>query len=272
MLHTLPIADINAAALPRDRTGLNPEALAELQSSIAANGLRMPIEVFKTETGYALISGLRRLTAVANLCALRDSPAEITAFIRSPATLVAALTAMVQENDIRHNPSPWERAKIITTLRDSGDFDTLDAATLALYPHASRAKRQRLRACALVIEALDGVLATPEHLSERQMLRLAAACRADFTDVILTALQEQRATTFESQWQTLLPVLAEAEASLADPTPYRPGRPRRVLRPVSGVVIRREMTPTGWVLRFTGPQATGMLMETVMDEVERLFG
>lgn len=272
MLTTLPIDRIDANALPRDRSGLEHEALAELQSSIAANGLRMPIEVFETETGYALISGLRRLTAVTNLCALRGTTAEIAAFIRTPATLAEALAAMVEENDIRQNPSPWERGRIITTLRDSGDFETLDAATRALYPHANAAKRQRLRSAALVVEELDGLLKTPEHLSERQILRLAAALRADFTALIVTTLQETRADSIEGQWQALLPVMVEAERSQDDPTPHRPGRPRRILRPAPGVVVRREMTPDGWVLRFTGPDATGMRMDFVMDEVERLFG
>ncbi|MGB3277587.1 MAG: ParB/RepB/Spo0J family partition protein [Pseudorhodobacter sp.] len=272
MIHNLPLSEIDATALPRDRTGLDPEALTELQASIAANGLRQPIEVFKTDTGYGLISGLRRLTAVTNLCALRGTDPVIAAFIRSPATLAEALVAMVEENDIRQNPSAWERAAIITTLRDSGDFDTLDAATRALYPHANAAKRQRLRSAAMVVEELDGLLATPEHLSERQILRLSASIRADFTTLIVTALQESSATTLESQWQTLLPVLQEAETALSNPTPHRPGRPRRVLRPAPGVVVRREMTREGWVLRFTGPEATGMLMDLVMDEVERLFG
>ena len=271
MLQTLPIAEIDATALPRDRTHLNPESLAELQASIATNGLRMPIEVFRTETGYALISGLCRLTAVTKLCELRGTTPEIAAFIRTPATLTEALIAMVEENDIRKNPSPWEAACIITTLRDTGAFDTLDAATRALYPHANAAKRQRLRSAALVVEELDGLLATPEHLSERQILRLAASLRADFIPLIVATLQETRADTIEAQWQALLPVMMEAEHPQS-PHPYRPNRPRRVLHPAPGVVVRREMTSDGWVLRFTGPDATGMRMDFVMDEVERLFG
>lgn len=271
MIQNLPLSEIDATALPRDRAGLDPEALAELQASIAANGLRQPIEVFKTDTGYGLISGLRRLTAVTQLCALRGTDPVIAAFIRSPATLAEALVAMVEENDIRQNPSAWERAAIITTLRDSGDFDTLDAATRALYPHANAAKRQRLRSAAMVVEELDGLLATPEHLSERQILRLSAALRADFTPLIVATLQESSANTIESQWQALLPVMIEAEQPQS-PHPSRPNRPRRVLHPAPGVVVRREMTSDGWVLRFTGPDASGMRMDYVMDEVERLFG
>ena len=38
----------------------------------------------------------------------------------------------------------------------------------------------------------------------------------------------------------------------------------------AGLTVRRELAAEGWVLRFTGPEATGMLMETVLDEVERM--
>ncbi|SEM92680.1 chromosome partitioning protein, ParB family [Pseudorhodobacter antarcticus] len=280
MLHRLLIDQIDTNALPRDRTHLDAAALNELQTSIAQNGLRMPIEVFAT-TGprpYALISGLRRLTAVTNIAQLRGQPAEIDAFIRTPKTLAEALTAMVEENDIRQNLSPWERAHIITTLRDNGEFETLDAATQALYPHADKSRRQRLRACALVVEDLDGLLTTPEAWSERQLLRLAAALRADFTPLIIATLQANTGKSPAAQWHALQPIfleLAQPETNQSTPqpdTPQPPGRPRRTLAPRQGLLIRRERTPTGWLLRFTGPEATGMLMEDVMDEVERRFG
>jgi ParB family chromosome partitioning protein len=32
------------------------------------------------------------------------------------------------------------------------------------------------------------------------------------------------------------------------------------------------MTPDGWTLRFTGPQAKDALIERVMDEIEQIFG
>ena len=65
----LPLADIDASAIPRDRTALDPAALALLQRSILAEGLRQPVEVFPLEGAipYALISGLRRLTVFRTL-------------------------------------------------------------------------------------------------------------------------------------------------------------------------------------------------------------
>lgn len=68
-IHHLPIARIDAFALLRDRTALDPAALPLLQHSIATEGLRTPIEVWALSTPrngntHGLISGLRRFTAV----------------------------------------------------------------------------------------------------------------------------------------------------------------------------------------------------------------
>jgi len=40
-----------------------------------------------------------------------------------------------------------------------------------------------------------------------------------------------------------------------------------------GLTITREPTPTGWLLRFTGPQAKSPgLVDDVLDKVEEWFG
>jgi hypothetical protein len=49
-------------------------------------------------------------------------------------------------------------------------------------------------------------------------------------------------------------------------------RPRRLLRLHQSLTITREPTPTGWLLRFTGPQARSGLVDDVMDKVEEWFG
>lgn len=269
----IPLAAIDESALPRDRGALDPEALAELRHSIARDGLRQPIEVFETTPGrYALISGYRRLAALRALDAASGRFPTIPAFVRSPASLPEAVAAMVAENDLRAEIAPWDKGRIAVAARNAGLFPTLDAAIDALYPTAHGARRTRLRALAALAEDLDGLFAAPETLSQRQCLRLATACRAGFADLIRTALEESLAATPEAQWTLLQPILLEADQSLHDETPYRPGRPRRLLRPRPGLTIRRELAPEGWTLRFTGPEATGMLMETVMDEVERMCG
>ena len=45
-IQPIPLDAIEAEALTRDRARLDEDALAELQRSVAANGLRLPIEVF----------------------------------------------------------------------------------------------------------------------------------------------------------------------------------------------------------------------------------
>jgi ParB family chromosome partitioning protein len=268
---------IDAEALPRDRTSLCPEALAELRASILASGLRQPVEVFalaepEGSLRYGLISGYRRLLAFRALVADGLPFAEIPAFLRAPGTLEAALAAMVEENEVRAETSPWEKGMIAVTATRANLFPTLDAAIDALFSSADRMKRSRLRALAMVAEALDDLLVAPETLSQRQLLRLAAALRAGFSELLRTALEESRAADTAAQWTLLQPVLHEAEQSLKDDTPYTPGRPRRVLRPRANLTIRRELAPEDWVLRFTGRDATGPLMESVLDEIERLFG
>ncbi len=114
-VHQIPLTLIDAAALPRDRTTTDPTALAELTNSIARHGLRQPIELFATDDGFALISGHRRLQAFRQLAANRPEFATVPAFLRSPATLAEALAAMVEENDIRADISPWEQGRIIVT-------------------------------------------------------------------------------------------------------------------------------------------------------------
>ena len=62
------LAEIDDAVLARDRNGLDETALTELRLSIAASGLRMPVELFELSEPrpphrYGLLSGLRRLHA-----------------------------------------------------------------------------------------------------------------------------------------------------------------------------------------------------------------
>ena len=276
----IPIYTIAADALPRDRSTLDPAALAELQASIATTGLRQPIEVWRLSTPtpehqYGLISGLRRLTAHINLNALRPEAFQtIAAFLRTPTDLPAAMAAMIAENEIRSEITPWDKARILTEAVAQDLFPTLDAASAALHPDASRQKRARLRACAAVVEELDGHFTTPDQMTERHLLRLSAALRGGFTDLFHEILREVRGQSFQTQWSALLPTLLEAgkgEEEIAA-TPTSAARPRRMLHLRQGLTIRREESPTGYLLRFSGPQARLRgLMDDVMDEVERRF-
>lgn len=285
-IHLVPLAEIDDAAIPRDRTQLEPDALRELRDSIATHGLRMPVELFELREPhdgrrYGIISGLRRVTAhreiVANL-RLRKFD-HIAAFIRPLPDLAAGLMAMVEENAIRADLSPWEQGRIATIAVEWRAYDTIEAAIDGLHPTATAVKRTRLRSIARVANVLDGLLTEPERLSLRQLLRIGTALRNGFEEVIVAALETTKLKDPDTQWSTILPYLVESERFVtadADPgAAFMPvktetrGRPRRIARPRPGLLIRREMTRDGYKLHMTGPDATSGLVDEVIDEIER---
>ncbi len=269
-VHEIPLDRIDAEALPRDRATCDPEADHELQLSILAEGLRQPVEVFAMEgpVPYGLIAGHRRLSAFRAL-----GREVIPAFLRRPADIPQALAAMVSENEIRAQISPWEKGRLVMTCVEQGHFPNADAAIDGLYATLSRQKRSRLRSLLLVVETFDGRFATPERLTHARLERLASALRAGWEDMVRAALPSPRTHGLESQWQAIAPVLAEAASpDGADTAPDQIRAPRRILRLRQGLTIRREVTRSGWALRFSGPEAKSPgLMDDVMDMVERMF-
>ena len=159
----IPIDQIGDKALERDRTSSDAAQFEELWFSILKFGLRQPIEVYTYATPidvpYALISGARRLAAFRHLHQTMGLPkfAAIPAFIREPASRAAAMVAMVQENDIRAELSPWERARIAVIARDHNYYPTIDAAIEELYPNSSRQKHKRRRSAAAFVETIAGL-------------------------------------------------------------------------------------------------------------------
>jgi ParB family chromosome partitioning protein len=273
------LAEIEAGALTRDRTGLDAGPLTELEVSIAANGLRQPIEIFPLADPYdgmtfGLLSGYRRLYAFRNLHerTRQDRYAQIPAFVRERQDLAKSMAAMVEENEIRAGISPYERGLICVYARNEGVFGSIEQAVDGLFPRADRNKRTRLRAIAHFAEEIGGFFSAPEKLSERQIERILRANVAGFGDLLRTALEESSVSDPDHQWSLVQPILAEAEENARNPEPARSaGRPRRVLRPRYGVIIRRERTKDGWCLHFTGREATGPLIDLVLDEIERMY-
>ena len=277
-LTQIPIAAIDANALLRDRTRDDEPALLELRLSIARSGLRMPIEVFPLAAPYppfthGLISGFRRLAAFRGLHELteQDKYATIPAFLRTTARGEELYLQMVEENAIRVEISPWERAMVAVKAARAEVYAGIDAAVDALYANLGRIRRTRIRAVAHLAAELDGYLLAPETLSERQLLRLAPLIPRNFGDLLRATLCET--TDPASQWRAILPIIVEAERpDDLEPEPVQSGRPRRVLELATPrLTIRREMTRNGWSLHFSGAHATSMLLDDVFFEIERMF-
>lgn len=264
----IPLDQIDPTSLPRDRTNLCEDALFELINSITLHGLRTPIEIYPIEgpIPWGLLSGFRRYTAFTRMAELNDKYKSIPTTLREPKTIPEALTLMVEENAARTDISPYEQGAIAVTATRAEHFDTLDAAITALYPAASRQKRARLRALANVVETLDGLLTDPHTWSQNQLLRLDAAIRFGWTEIIDAALEAAPRAPAPDQWAILQGLLAEAEMEKKPIT----SRPRRLVHvPSEGITIRRERTPRGFCLHITGPKASSALTEEILERVER---
>jgi ParB family chromosome partitioning protein len=53
--------------------------------------------------------------------------------------------------------------------------------------------------------------------------------------------------------------------------PHPPGRPKRLARLRPTLTLRRERTREGYVLRFSGRDATSPLLDEVIDEIEGIY-
>jgi ParB family transcriptional regulator, chromosome partitioning protein len=269
----IPLAEIAADILTRDRALADPAALDDLIRSIAAIGLRQPIEVFgliqtrDQPHPYGLISGYRRVMAFRAL-----GRQTIPALCCNPADLPAALTAMVTENEVRAQISAWEKGRMILTLLERGTFSDASHAVDTLYPAATRQQRARLRGFHLVVDTLlDSPLRTPEALSIARMDRLATALRLGGGPAILATLATHAspAQSLAQQWEALRPIL---NTILTEPAPdavTKPGRPRHSLTLRQGVTLTRVRAPNGWIIRLTGPMAKSPgLVDDIFDLVE----
>lgn len=96
-LQRIPVSRIRPNPF-QPRREFEPEALAELEASIKANGLLQPVTVRRKGDSYELIAGERRLRAVRNLD-WKDVPAVVRDF-DDQALLVLALVENLQRSDL----------------------------------------------------------------------------------------------------------------------------------------------------------------------------
>lgn len=272
----IPLDQIDAEILPRDRSLPSAEEQDDLVRSIDTLGLHTPIEVFGLETDenqpcpYGLIAGYRRLAAFRTL-----GRTTIPAILHNPESLPAAMAAMVAENEVRAPISPWEKGRFLARLIEDERFDSIETALTALYPSATRSQRLRLKNCALVADIFHRRLMTPERLTQAQIDRLAAALRAGGEDAISLTLRDVYHTgiTLNMQWQHLAPTLAAIFAEEPPQTPGRRREPRHTLTPRPGLTLKRERDRLGWVIRFYGEEAKSPgLVDDVFDLVDMWIG
>lgn len=276
----LPIEEIEADALVRDRVVIDAEELEELKASIAKTGLRLPVEVFEQMPGaarpYGLLSGYRRLMAVRALWDLTHEPryATIRAVVREPEAMGGAFAAMIEENEIRASLSQFERGRIAVIAAQQGAFANPEAAVDALFPVASKAKRSKIRSFALIFEELGDMLKFPDLLREKDGLRIAQALRDGAEARLRDGLAEADPADPAAELAALERILDEIDSPAPDPR--KGGRPRRAAGPAAetsaGFTVVAEQDARGWALRIGGRRKVDRgLMESLVREVSRLL-
>ena len=284
VIDRIALDEINEDALVRDRTVLDPAEMTELKNSIAAHGLRLPVEVYRIEGDkpYGLISGYRRLYAIRDLFVLTQDPKyqSINAIIREPEALGGTIMAMVEENEIRASLSHFERGRIAVIAAQQGVFASTEAAVDRLFSAGSKAKRSKIRSFALIFEELGDMLEFPENLREKDGLRIATALRSGAEARFREVLSTVQAANAKEEWAQLETVVEEAEAE-ALPS-GRGGRPRTktptpgwqgsdTLHLSSGITLQRGTDSHGYVIRLRGKAVNGDIVARAMDELSRLL-
>jgi len=287
LITEIPLERIDEGAMIRDRLAIDADQMQELRLSIAAHGLRLPIEVFELATGegqgprYGLLSGYRRLQAIRELYNLTQAEkhSHIRALIRPRVEADAAFVAMVEENEVREELSHFERGRIAVIAANQGAFANTEDAVNKLFGTASKAKRSKVRSFALIFEELGDMLRFPEALTERRGLRLATALRDGAEPQLRQALSKGRSHNAEQEWELIEAVIASKEAKPRSSD--RGGRPRSkpnvgwindlTLRTSTGITIRRGRAGRGYVLHLEREPLNEELMGLLMREVLTLL-
>lgn len=284
----LPVGQIDEAAMIRDRMVMNEEDLQELRQSIAAHGLRLPIEVFELEKPgragqrYGLLSGYRRLLAVRGLLELTEAAkyATIRALIRPRSDADAAFVSMVEENEVREELSHFERGRIAVIAANQGAFASTEDAVEKLFATGSKAKRSKVRSFSLIFEELGDMMQFPEALTERRGLRLAAVLRRGGEARLRKVLSEHPPADGEDEWRVIEPLIAEIEKAPRDIS--RGGRPKSktispdwrgasTIRTMNGILIRRASDAQGHTLRLEGENLTAESMDRLVLQIQSLL-
>lgn len=261
MIQALPLDQIEAGYLARDRMSADGEDLQELAGSIEARGQQTPIEVVDLgRDRYGLISGWRRLTALQWLHdgSGEDRFATVLAILRKPETASDAYVAMVEENEIRVGLSYYERARVAAKAVEQGVYKTEKQALLYLFSTASRAKRSKIRSFLTVYHRLDETLQFAAAIPERLGLALAKALENDpgFPGRLSRALSRAGPADAGAEIACLEAVLKSKKQSLNStsetefPPAPQPDRPpaKGFERVVKGI----DMSYSGRTLSLTG--------------------
>ena len=220
VLEIIRIDDIGTDDLPRDRIDLAATAgsdeMEELKASIRARGQKEPIEVFRTNAGFQLKKGWRRLTALKQLWQETGDTrfAVVTARVSSgPADRIDLYIDMVEENVIREDLSFAEMAQVaITAAADAGmEGQGADILVGRIFASLHKMKRSYIRSFVFLLQELGDVLPYPKAISRN--LGVEVARRIQASPEVSMSLRNALASVRSAEEQT--EVLSRSPAALA---------------------------------------------------------
>lgn len=172
----IPLTAISKTQVMNGRLELDPDAVAALARTIAANGLLNPITVRPTPQGFELVAGLTRLAA-ATLLGWTSIPANIRALDNQ-----SAHTIRLVENIQRSNLSPVEEAMQLGPLVDSHP-DGADGVALDIG-----------RKLPWILDRLELLQWPPSLLEHIHNKRISLAAAKRLTRIQPPQLREERIT------------------------------------------------------------------------------
>ncbi|MCF6445745.1 ParB N-terminal domain-containing protein [Nereida sp. MMG025] len=280
----IPLSEIDADSMVRDRSVMDREALDELERSIAQNGMRLPVEVYALAEGahptarYGLLSGYRRLFVLRRLYEKTgvESFATVRAIERAPAQDADRFAAMVEENEIRQQLTHYERGRIAAIAAKQGVFANTEAAVAAMFPAASKAKRSKIRSFAMIFEELGDILQFPENLREKDGLRIASALRDGAEERLREVLDTGQGSDAASEWDLIEATLDGMDEGSGRKA--RGGRPKvhvpkagwvsaDSVRLSSGITLRKGSDSKGYSIHISGKNLSADLMDSLFDEI-----
>ena len=158
-----------------------PEGLEELAESIKVHGILQPLSVRRTDGGYVLVSGERRLRA-ARLAGLREVPCIVVEVDEVSSSLLALV-----ENLQRRDLDFWEEAQALDKLIRTYHLSQEEAARRIGKSQSAVANKLRLlKLSPALLEKLRAAGLTERHA--RALLRLEdEPARAAALDHIIAA-------------------------------------------------------------------------------------
>ena len=185
VIQSLPLDDVHATLLSRERMSARDDELDELVTSIRDVGLSNPIRVLVRPDGkgFELVQGRRRLTAYRRL--FEETGDDVWASVPAavmpdgPKDVAGLYRRMVDENVVRKDISFAEMAhaaKNFAADPATGTSD-VDKAVAELFKSASYSKRSRIRTFVSLLDSIGDVLQHSTEIPRNLGVALDAAIK-----------------------------------------------------------------------------------------------